>query len=356
MLKLQEFILNNENWEEILSNKPYCIRILHKYGLIMFNYSQIDSDFNNDIVRECRGLILEEKTFKPVCVPFYKFGNYGESYADNIDWDSAKVSEKIDGSCMILYYYNGWNVKTIGTFDAYEAPVNYIIYNSFGELFKDCFNISCNDLNKNYTYMFELVSPITQVVIKYNKLKIYHIGTRDNNTLQELDVDIGIEKPKTFPLKTLNDCITFANEFNGHEGVVVLDKYYHRIKVKNPVYIAMHHTINNHNLTIERMLDIINTNELEEFTNYFPEYKEDFEKLQHIIYSIVNYTQNTIDKMPQHCYNNRKELAEYANSCKFPHVIFLYYDNKISNAKEWFCNQTIKQQAKNIKLWQRCIK
>ena len=63
----------------------------------MLKYSQIDSDFNLRIVRECRGLILDEDTLEVVCHPFDKFGNYGESYCPEIDWKSCYVTEKIDG-------------------------------------------------------------------------------------------------------------------------------------------------------------------------------------------------------------------------------------------------------------------
>jgi len=84
ILKVIELIKNNPNWREILSESPYCITIKDDGDFILLKYSQIDSDFNNEIVRECRGLIIH-KNFNPVCVPFYKFGNYGESYADNID-------------------------------------------------------------------------------------------------------------------------------------------------------------------------------------------------------------------------------------------------------------------------------
>jgi hypothetical protein len=37
MLKTVEFILNNNNWEELLSGDPYDIRIKRKDSLVMFN-------------------------------------------------------------------------------------------------------------------------------------------------------------------------------------------------------------------------------------------------------------------------------------------------------------------------------
>lgn len=100
-LGIQHFIEQHADWEKLLQEKPYCISISRDvvFGrkLIMFKYSQIDSDFNLKLVRECRGIILDEDTLEVVCHPFDKFGNYGESYCPEIDWKSCYVTEKIDG-------------------------------------------------------------------------------------------------------------------------------------------------------------------------------------------------------------------------------------------------------------------
>ena len=73
-LKLIEFIKENEDWREKLSGEPYFIKITAEGKYTIFKYNQLNSDFNNEIVRECRGLILDDE-FNPVCVPFFKFGN-----------------------------------------------------------------------------------------------------------------------------------------------------------------------------------------------------------------------------------------------------------------------------------------
>ena len=102
-LKIQWFIEQDQsgNWEKVLSEKPYCITVsrdkMFGKNLIMFKYSQVDSDFNEPLVRELRGLVLDEDTLEPVVVPFFKFGNYGESYVPDIDWKTAFVSQKLDG-------------------------------------------------------------------------------------------------------------------------------------------------------------------------------------------------------------------------------------------------------------------
>ena len=74
-----------------------------------------------------------------------------------------------------MYYYNGkWCISTTGCIDATDAnlPTN-LKYQNFCDLFMSaCLhnNLDLHNLNINNTYMFELVSPYNQVVIKYNNI------------------------------------------------------------------------------------------------------------------------------------------------------------------------------------------
>ena len=111
MLNLQKFIIKNKDWKEKLSQKPYCLKISEKGNLILFKYNQIDSDFNEPIVNESRGIILEKNTWKVVAYAFDKFFNFGESYAAKIDWDSAVVEQKEDGSLIKVYFYLFTNLQ-----------------------------------------------------------------------------------------------------------------------------------------------------------------------------------------------------------------------------------------------------
>jgi len=111
MLHLQAFILSNpENFRELLKLPPYCIDTKEDEHTVLFKYNQIESDFNLELVRECRGIILYKKNWMIACHPFHKFGNYGEGYAPDIDWNSAKVMEKLDGS-LIKAWFNKVNSK-----------------------------------------------------------------------------------------------------------------------------------------------------------------------------------------------------------------------------------------------------
>ena len=352
MLKIIDFIREHTNWEELLSSPPYSLSIKKKDTRILFKYSQINSDFSLEIVREARGLILEDKTWKIVCYPFKKFFNYGEAYADEIDWETAKVTSKEDGSLIKIYHYNGeWRVGTNSTIDAEDAVLNSPYYRNFRELFDvaaDNCKFDFDRLDPNYTYLMELCSRYNTIVVPYNEPKLFHIGTRNNITCEEVEVDIGIEKPKQYMLSSLDDCIAMAATFDfTKEGFVVVDKNYHRVKVKSEDYVRVHRLANNGSITLERAIDLIRMNELEEFLVYCPQYtdfindvRHRFNKFHSDIYFNVNMA--LIEKMD--C-ETRKDFAAVAKTFKYPMVWFKVYDTKSFDIDAWINSLTTAKLA-----------
>ena len=361
-LKLVEFIENNKDWKELLSAKPFCLNIQEQDGYILFKYNQVDSDFGNPIVRECRGLILDAK-FKPVCVPFFKFGNYGESYCPDIDWTSARVQEKIDGSLIKVWFYDGkWKVSTNGTIDAYKSEIGQPIFSlldipfkTFGELFDVASKnagLDYSKLDKNKTYMFELVSPYNKVVVPYKDTTIYHIGTRNNDTLEELEEDIGVQKPKHFNLHTLQECIETTKVMPySEEGYVVVDKNWNRVKIKSPQYVAVHHLKNNGDLNIASLVQLIRANEIGEFCTYFPEYKEIILKLDDEIKNIIQDLENGLDAIKDKQFETKKDFALKVKDKKFSAFYFCWYLDKTITPKQWFWGH----DNNKIKEWLKCL-
>ena len=93
-------------------NSPFLARDIKSILiLIQLKYSQLESKMSERIVQECRGLILDEANdWAIVCYPFDKFFNYSESNAVKLNWDNSEIFEKLDGSLMMLYFYdNQWN-------------------------------------------------------------------------------------------------------------------------------------------------------------------------------------------------------------------------------------------------------
>ena len=364
-LELVKFIRKNADWENLLQQKPYCLTIsrdnLLGKNLIMFKYSQIDSDFSQEIVKESRGLILEEGTWEIVSYPFRKFMNYGEPTADQIDWNTVTVTEKVDGSLMkIVRLGNDLLISTNGTIDAFKAPIPEQVgckYSSFGELALDILKARLGEnyvdkFQENETYMFELVSPWTRVVIPYAESDLYFLGVRNNRSLQERSfmgesLPALFKTPKVYSFSSFEDCVQNASQLPWDaEGYVVNDANFNRVKVKSVAWIQVHHLKDNGGiLSYARCLELIRMNEVGEVLNYFPEFKDAFQKVEDVYDKFVGQDEAAWEYLCQEFdleNTPRKDLAIWIQkNFNLPGVGFAMLDKKVSSVKEWYQNCNI---------------
>lgn len=358
MLKILEFIKEHKNWEDLLSQAPYFIKISRDemFGkrLIMLKYNQLDSDFHEEIVRECRGLIIDEDSLEPVSVPFFKFGNYGESYCPEIDWESAVILEKRDGSLVkVVKLGKDYLISTNGCIDAFKAMMTDDVlcpYKSYGELFIKAMGDRLSLLSEGYTYMFELTSPYNRVVVPYNDVEIALIGIRDNKSLQEeLICDSELKDsfllPKRYGFRTLEECIESAHSLPySDEGYVVVDKHFNRVKIKSLEYVNVHHLRGEGAMTEKRILDIIRQNEISEYLIYFPEYKDLFDEYKRKIDDLYKAYHLMWLSFSQLEFNSRKEIALFLQGAKDAYdmgFIFKMLDGKIKESCDFFADMSL---------------
>ena len=338
MLALQDFIMKNENWKEKLSNPPYSLIIKEKDSLVLFKYTQGVSDFNEPICNEARGIILEKGTWKVVRIAFNKFFNLGEEHAADIDWETAVATEKMDGSLISFYWYNGkWRVATNGCIDAEDAPCDGAF-----KTFKDLIDRALEDnpidfkrLNKNITYTFELCTPHNQQVVEYKDFKLYLILVRNNNTLDELNIYHAAEifhlnTPKQYPIKgNVEDFKKLVETFgDDKEGIVVKDKNNKRVKIKTETYFQLHHWLNNGNVGRKRIFELLETGEDSEFLAYFPRYVNAFARVAAEIYlakcriqRIENVVADWKNKNPD---ATKKQFSEFVNLTTKKYQFYFY--------------------------------
>lgn len=294
---LIDFIKSHKDWEELLSQPPYALKISRDNGYVMFKYNQIESDFGYQLVREARGIILREKDWKVVCRPFDKFFNYGEPNAAEIDWSHVKVTEKIDGSLVKLWWDSEWHWSTNGTIDARKAIANDALKASFYRIITLAIeHHSClmeeflsyiEDVEdaRSKTFMFEIVSPISRVVIPYDDYDIFYLGARDNETGEYEEYPIfKYMRPREWNFKSIEEVIDAANQLTWmQEGYVVFDGV-NRVKVKSPLYVEAHYMRANGAVGVERLIKVVLAHEEDEFLVYCPEYKEKIEEIKTAMY------------------------------------------------------------------------
>ena len=304
---IKDFIVNHKDWEELLSCDPYNLKILRDPPYIMFKYNQLKSDFSFPLVQEARGIIFNEQTLKCVSRKFNKFFNFSEPNSANIDWTTASVQEKIDGSLIGFWYDNGWHISTNGTIDAFKANLNDIKYQNFGQLVIDAirkvfpdehefFNI----LDPKCTYMFELVSPYNRVVIPYKEIQLYFLGIRDMEDGEEWnpeysDISMFFSTPKRYPWHSLEDVQKAANALSwDKEGYVVCDDNFNRVKIKSPSYVMAHYARNNNTINTERLVQIVLNGEQKEFLIYASDYADELNDVEEAMNKIAH---NTVESM-----------------------------------------------------------
>jgi len=264
---------------------------------ILLKYDQLVSPTLMGLpeMQDCRGLILEKGTWKVMSLAFRKFFNSEEGNAAKIDWNTASILEKLDGSMLQLYFdwhKNTWFAGTTGTAEG-EGEVNNKMGTTFNDLFWETVNNKYNFneclLNKDLVYVFELTTPYNIVVKPHGESSATILAIRNRETLVELSgknlemasISLGIPLVKKYDLNATNVGAllhTFVDMPWSEEGYVVVDANFNRIKIKNPAYVAVHGLKGKsaeHNI-----MEIIVTNELEEFAAVFPERKVELFKLK----------------------------------------------------------------------------
>lgn len=246
--------------------------------LVLLKYDMIDSPMGDPVVRQCRGLVVDEADgYRPVAYPYDKFFNAHEGHAAPIDWSTARALEKIDGTLCTLYAYRGgWHVASASLPDA-QGRLRHC-GRSVAEAFWEVFHAGGYALpdRADHCFMFELCLPSDPVLIRHAAPRLLLHGARDMTTLQEVEPDAfaaayGWQLVPTHPLGDLASALRFARELDParHEGLVVRDARFHRVKIKSPAFVALHHMRGATNL--RHLLEVVRTNESDEFLAYFPE-------------------------------------------------------------------------------------
>lgn len=319
---LLKFIKENKNWKELLEADGIKIteEILDNelYGL--FKYDFTGCKWNRKVHDYCRGSIINLTKMTNACVPFKKFWNYGEHNQSTIDWASARIEEKLDGS-IIKIWHNGtkWIISTNGMIDSINAG---LFENSFGiDNFHDLVRRSLENYedhaiekygNAKETYVFEVCTPLNKVVVTHEDFKLVFLGRFDNETTQELDkmeheFSEIFDLPKVYEFKTIKDVVDSAKflPFN-EEGYVMVDKDYNRLKVKSPQYIAVHRLGAESKWLPKSHFEIVKMGEISEVVTYYSELEEPLLAMEERIGVVTKRVMEDIKGLKEY----RLQLAE----------------------------------------------
>jgi hypothetical protein len=339
-LKTLQYLNSGKSLEDLYEDHKVEFSI-GSNNKISLNYDSLEASNDDEIAQECRGLIvrMEGNEYKSIAVPFFRFFNFGQGSASISTKEeilASKVYEKYDGTCGIVYYDMGqWCVATRS---APDADIKNQLDLTFREIFERCLtynNLNFNDftslLDKNNTYIFEILSPWNQIVVLHDHPKLVLTGCRSNITLEEMDIeqiDLPVEKAKTHSFDHWEGLILFLENRPAKEaeGFVILTPDFRRVKIKSGNYVAAHHLSSNVGSSKRNMLQAIINNLEDDLEPLIPKIlfeelmalKEKYIVISHEIKDAFKDCLSSTDP------NNKKEFALYVvgKYSNYKHILF----------------------------------
>lgn len=224
-------------------------------GLIIWNYTplcQYDAHWNETTML-CRGLVTDSN-YNIVARGLPKFFNYEEQRTDiPKDLYQTTIYEKLDGSYIQLFFYNGeWEVMSKGSFISEQADWAREVFNEKYPQYKD--------LDTTLTYCFELIHPQNRIVVDYGDTKdLVYITSFDTNGKEyESSLDeVGFNVVQKYNDKFDYDYL--KQDSDNSEGWVVKFSNGERCKVKFEEYKRLHRIITN--TTTYDIWDVVRLND-----------------------------------------------------------------------------------------------
>lgn len=309
--------------QELIKQKYISVQKHPSENLFIYNYTQ-KAQFDRVWTPEtkmCRGLILDAD-HNIVARPFEKFFNLEEE--ENLPAEDFQVFEKLDGSLGILYWVNGDPfIATRGSFESDQAMVGTQLLRKH----------HLHGLNKDYTYLFEIIYPENRIVVDYgDKKSLVLLGIRD-------------KEGRDLPYQHLSDTFEVAKTYDGlddieklrelswdnSEGFVIRFVSGKRIKIKFEEYVRLHRIVTG--INARRIWDMLRNNEPldevlervpDEFFKWVREKEHDLTKQYNAIHTEAY---NIFLKAKE--FETRKDQALFIkDATKHQDVVFALLDGK----------------------------
>jgi len=372
-LEAQKYLRSGKTPEEL--KEELGIKFGLYEDMIILNYSQINSVKSNTIVQECRSLILEQDTWDLVSMAFRRFFNKGEmlEITDSFNFNGAVAQEKIDGSIISLFHrHDRWYMSTRSSIEGRGQ----VMFNDI--TFKSLFERTLRDtkyydrFNKEYIYIFELVSLDNKVVRVYEEDTLYLLGMRDASSFEEseyreIQSEYGrlniptVKLPKLYNFDNIEELLQMHKDMEATEEGFVVVNYnkreqgnFARLKVKNPAHVAIAHMKDHGGASMRCILQLIILGEEQEFLSYFPEFMPLFNPLKKVYDEYLLRINNDTLYIQEDLNNKlgRKEYAMIVKSMTCPALMFEMYDGRASSFRDYVDNYTalkgLKIFAKNL--------
>ena len=228
--------MNFNTLNQLIDEKYIKVQKHSEAELYIYNYTakaQYERVWN-EWTLACRGLILDGDR-NIVARPFAKFFNLGELEEAEIPSGSFKVYDKMDGSLGILYWIGDTPfIATRGSFASEQSEkATEMLHTQYKDVIAN--------LNRNHTYLFEIIYPENRIVVDYGvREELVLLAVIETATGAEFDLpEIGFPLVKRYDGISDFKALSLLEEDN-REGFVVKFQNNFRLKVKFDEYVRLH--------------------------------------------------------------------------------------------------------------------
>ncbi|MEO8240109.1 MAG: RNA ligase [Flavobacterium sp.] len=315
--------MNTALLKEMIAKNYVRVNKHPQHNLYIYNYTQ-NAQFErvwNEITLSCRGLILDQNG-NVIARPFAKFFNLGEIENQILPETTFEVYDKMDGSLGILYWINDVPyMASRGSFSSEQSDkANEMLHGKYKKTWPL--------LDKNKTYIFEIIYPENRVVLDYGATEeLVLLAIIDTQSGEEFSLeDIGF--PIVERYNGIKDILVLKEmDIANKEGFIIKYADNFRVKIKFDEYLRLHRIITQvsnlniweylkMNQSMEEILDRVP----DEFFNWVKQTKSD---LENKYAAIENQS-----KLDFKVLESRKATALYFQTCKYPGVLFAMLDKR----------------------------
>lgn len=322
--------MNKELLRKMIDEEYVIVQKHPDAELYIYNYSrkcQFEKAWN-EITLLTRGLILDSE-MNIVARAFKKFFTLEQHQPEDIPNLPFDVYDKMDGSLGILYWLRGMPyIASKGSFQSDQANhANKVFYSRYSDTF--------DKLNKNATYLFEIIYPENRIVVDYKGMDdLVLLGILDNATGDDLPLEyIGFPVVKKYD--GVKDWTTLRDDNDKiKEGYIIRFSNGFRIKLKYEEYCRLHSIVTNvSNVSVWETLS--QGKSFEELLDKTPDEFDNFvsrtsEELNGKFTTIEFQHKMIFDDLMNQNFHTRKEQAEYIFKVKGYNskIIFEMLDGK----------------------------
>lgn len=323
---------------ERYKNDGYLMKQVHPVlPLTIWNYTQTTQFERNwdEITLQCRGLVTDDEG-NIVARPFKKFFNIEEG--EHKPTNDFSVYEKMDGSCIILFYYKGeWVVASRGSFTSEQAlAAAYLLTTKY--------DISEFHELTEYTLMLELTAPWNRIVVDYgNEEKLTLLGMIETDTGCDINrgflgafmMGSGIDVVKEYD--NIEDYSTLKTLVkDNQEGFVIHFSNGDRCKIKGDEYCRLHNIMTNMS-TVSIWESMKNQDEVESLLLDVPD--EYYDKIKEYMNTLLDgfwEADNHVNAMFKTIYREGMTSSEFSKEVRYipqPYKSLLFSQFNITFSK-----------------------